>query len=469
MDREQLGLVGGLAADRPVIVLLVIAFGLTALSAAGAADPNSGPETRAAILAFIAAGACIAGIPLLVASAAPVRLAGRLGLCVAVMILSVGLIVWGPIEPAALLTAPGAIAAAAAFAVLLVISAPSFGAAAQFAYVSAAAALLGAAGGAGLMGLQGAPQLIGPIASIALAVGAVAGFAAICDFAALFARGAERRQAAGAAAQFGAGPALYSAVAAAGAFGILYEAPIESRLAAAGFTCAAVIAAAFGAIFASAGALALRHSTEALAVKENRRREAFRQFWRPIRRLIPPSTANATVAIAAIAVIAAAFDMRTPFEMSLSGYVIAAAGAAGLIFFSLRAGIFVFFSLFVGAVIAKWIWFAFEAPPLGPAEDAAAVGLCAALLGQLAIAWRDARSPRLNARETAEATMADAARLYVLGALFGIVAYFAASASGLWPGGGLAAAEAGVMSVIGLLLAPALMTALSDAVRRELQ
>jgi hypothetical protein len=469
MDREELGLVGRLAADRPLIVTLVLAFGVTAIAALSSSDQATGSAARRLIFSFITVCGTMTAAPLLLASFAPARLSRRALYSAGLALLAIGAFVMQP--NAAWLdvsASPGAAGAAAGASVALVLAAPFLGAIARSGYVAAIAALLGAAGGAGLVGLQGAPALIGPVASVALTLGAIAGLAVIADFGALFARGSDRRDAAGAAAQYGTGPALYMAIAAGAAFAIYYSAEPALRLAVSGFVGAGVMIAAFTSIFSAAGALALRHAGEGVAVEENRRRRAFRDFWRPIRGLLPPSAANATVAIAAIAVIAAAFDMRSPFQMSSSAFIIAAAGAAGLIFFSLRAGVFVFFSLLVGAVCVKWLWLAFDAPQPGPEADAAAMALCAALLGQLAVAWRDARSPRLNARETTEAAMSEGARLYLAGAMFGMLAYFAASVAGVWPQGGLAAAQAGATSIIALLLAPALMTALSDAVRREL-
>jgi hypothetical protein len=88
--------------------------------------------------------------------------------------------------------------------------------------------------------------------------------------------------------------------------------------------------------------------------------------------------------------------------------------------------------------------------------------------GQLAIAWREARSPRLNPRETTEAAMAGSAATYILCGVIAIATFHAAAISGMWPGGAAAAGEAGVLLAFGIVFAPPLMTALSGVVRREL-
>ncbi|MEQ1930234.1 MAG: hypothetical protein ABL957_06825, partial [Parvularculaceae bacterium] len=211
-----------------------------------------------------------------------------------------------------------------------------------------------------------------------------------------------------------------------------------------------------------------RRTSEMLAADENRRRQSFRQYWRPIRRALSPAAANAVVAIAAIAVMAIALNLKAPISIALVVFIVVAGACAGLFLFSLRAGLFVFFSLLVSVVVVKWLWRAGATPDISPTDEAAALAFAAALFGQLALAWREARSPRLNARETAEAAMSGAFRLYAVSALVGVTVFFAMSVGGVWQRGGLAAAEAGMLATVGLVLGPALMTVLSNAVRREL-
>lgn len=468
MNRDGLGLVGGIAADRPIISTLVLAFGLTALAVIGAEQAFA---LRGAIVDFLGVGGAVVGLPLAVAAMTPDRAWGRVGLSVAVAALGAALLMAAP--PTWMdfaLVSAGPISVGVALAVLVMIALPAFGALSRLAYLPAAATLLGCAGAFGFFSLRGHADaaLYGPWAGLALAMGLASGLGVLSEFATEFARGADRRSAAGRAAQEGVGSAAFAAIMAASAFGLLQGRTAGEGLAAAELAGVAALLASASALSMSAAALSLRRASEAMAVEENRRRQAFRAWWRPVRRALSPAAANAAVAIAAIAVMAIALNMTAPVSLALVVFIVVAGAFSGIILFSLRAGLFVFFSLLVSVVVVKWLWIGAGLPNLSPTDEAAALALAALLFGQLGLAWREARSPRLNSRETTEAAMANAFRLYAASALVGMAAFFAMGPAGLWATGPLAAAEAGMLLTVGLLLGPALMTALSNAVRREL-
>jgi hypothetical protein len=234
------------------------------------------------------------------------------------------------------------------------------------------------------------------------------------------------------------------------------------------FAGAAALLAATASLVSTVGALALRRPSEAFAAEENRRREAFRRFWRPIRLNLPASSAYATVAIVAIAIVAAAFgaDLAPPLAHFI--FIFAAGASAGLIFFSLRVGVFVFFMLLSADYAALIAIVLLAGTQSDGVVHGGALAYAGFAFGQLAIAWREARSPRLNPRETTEAAMAGSAATYILCGVIAIATFHAAAISGIWPGGAAAAGEAGVLLAFGIVFAPPLMTALSGVVRREL-
>lgn len=468
MERDRFGLVGGLVADRPVLTAMVLAFGLTAMVAVGAsgaapAAASAGGDLTVAALALIA-------VPLFIAGVAPRSIALRIGVGVLAAVSAAAFYAFAPAELARAASAPSAIAFAALTAALLTMG-PMVGPMLHFAFIAAAAGLLGMAGAIGLMLRQNigvaesAPALVAGFAAAA-----VVGAGAVADFAGLFAGGADRRHAAGQAASRALAPCFFAAVAAVLAFGGAAAVSERSVGAAvfAGLCGLAVVLSALPALAVPTGALGLRRTNESMAVEENRRRQAFRRLWRPIRGLLPANASLAIVAIAAIAVVAAAFNVSGGPPGFPLAFTALAAVAAGFVFFSLRVGLFVFFMLMVSSSLGGWLWTIAGAAALAPFDAAAAQVLAAVLFGGLATTWRDARSPRLNPRETTEAAMTDGFGEHVFGVVVGLAGFYAGSAAGAWPGGLAAGCYLALMAAIGLLLAPALMTALSRLVRREL-
>lgn len=467
MERDRFGLIGGLVAERPLLTSLVLAFGLSALVAVGVSGSAAGAASTAADVVIAALALVVA--PLLIVGAAPRSIGLRMTIGLAAAAAGGAAYVYGP----AFLGSSIAASSVVSFVVLtwlLLASARLVGPMAKFAFVAAGAGVLGAAGALGLMLRENVAIAAGAPAIVAgLAVAAHRGAGVIADFATLFAGGADRRRAAGLAARRAAAPSFYGAVVAAIAFGgaaALAGGPGAAMFGA--LAGLAVVLCAVPAFAAPAAALSLRRASETLAVEENHRRQSFRRFWRPFRRLFPPNASLAMIAIAAITVLAASLNSPAgppAFELIYAGLC---AASAGLIFFSLRAGLFVFFMLIVSSSLAGWLWRMMGATALSPLDQAAALTLAASLFGGFAATWRDARSPRLNPRETTEAGMLDALGEHFFGVVLAVAAFLAGRAAGAWPGGLAAGGFLALTAAIGLLLAPPLMTALSGAVRREL-
>lgn len=471
MKFDRIGLVGGLAADRPILTTLVLAFGLTALAALGVPEAGAAGGA-AAINDLVIAEIALLFSPLLLATLAPRSLPLRLFFAT-IFVAGGGLAIWlAPHSVAGLFSAPAiALGAFTGFAAYLFLAGPIFGAAAKFAFIAAAGGVLGMAGALGLLFQQGITVSggAGAVAATAISGGAIIGAGAIADFAGLFAAGADRRRAAGISARRAVTPLAFGTLAAALAFGL--PALQADRLAApylGGLAGLSLVLAAIPALMVSAGSLRLRQENEMAAVEENRRRAAFRRFWRPMRNVFPPNASLAFIAIASIAVIAAAFNMPSRMPTAHLLFCVFGAIGGGVLFFSLRAGVFVFFTLIVSVSLTDWLWGAFGGPALIPADQAPALALAGLLFGELAITWRDARSPRLNARETTEAAMTDGLATNTLGVAIAIVGLCAGAAAGVFDGGLAASAYLAMIATIGLLLTPALMTALSHVVRREL-
>ena len=469
MKFDRVGLVGGLAADRPILTTLVLAFGLSALATLGVSEAAGGAAFAVGDLLIAALLLVVA--PLLIAGASPAKALFRIMIALVIAGAVAGSLIYEPVLFTHLLRAPvftlGAFVLASA---ILLGAGPLFGAMTKFSFIAASAALLGMAGALGLVLQQGVEfsEKGSVIVIVAFIIAAIAGAGALADFAALYASGADRMQASGLSVKRAIPSALNGAVAAALAFGLIPAmektgAPYLGALAG-----LSVCLCAAASLIASAGALALRQTSETMAVEENRRRTAFRERWRPLRGLFPPNASLAIIAIAAIAVVGAAFNMPAQLPLSHLVFVILAAIGAGLIFFSLRAGVFVFFSLIVSATIGGWLWGTFGGPALSALDQAAALAIAAALFGEFAVTWRDARSPRLNARETTQAAMTDGAGLHVFGVGLALAGLCAGKASSVYANALPTAGMLAVMAALGLLFAPPLMTALSHVVRREL-
>lgn len=463
MKPERSGVVGSLLADRPVTIASVAAAGLVALAylgveGAGAAAAQAG-RLSALLLSFIA----LPVLPLGLAAFTPATRAGyALSVAAAVAVAAALWIGWPLIAPG--LPHPDSRFYAlglALFAVFLLLR-PAVGAALRFGFVGAASAVLGVAGAAGLMARTGAeiPE-IAAFGALGLALAAPVAIGVAADFSAYYARGVDPRSAAIASSEHAVGPV---AMATALAFvSVVLHALLGGgggvRL---GWTAAlvAALATAIATAFAT-GAVSLTTGGEAIAVVENARRQRLRRLWRPLRRSISTSTAYAVVAVVFILLLILAFDLKAAPAPALLVYAPAAGIVAGLCLISMRGGLFVAVLTTVAVVATSWIFERDGASGLSPQASAVGYGVLAAGFAMLAASWRDARSPRLNARETMEAALTDGVGRFAASLACGAGALYAAAFSGAWPEGVDAAARALVGGLFGLVLAPALMTALA--------
>lgn len=471
MEGEKLGFVGGLAADRPVLVATVLAFGSTALVAVGVNDARQIGQGSGALADLLIALLVLPVLPLALASIAPRRkllLAGFLAL------IGLALLAVDAVAPSLPFDgfAPDRRLLAGAFilTLTLALAAPACGAYVRLAFLGVLGAVLGAAGAIGLLRLESAPlEETALAAGLGVALGVIVVVGVIADHATLFARGADRRVAAGRAARQTGALALYVVVIAAAAF------PTRALVAAIGSEAldlawsvgaTTAFAALFG-LFLSAGALSLHRASEALAVDENARVQAQRRFWRPLRKLLPVRTAYATLAVVGILIVVASFEMTLAPTLHDLAFMLIAGAAAALLFFSLRAGLFVLGAVLAASVLTLWVAELFGVSTPSAPTDTAALALAAAAFGQFALAWRDARSPRLNPRETMEAAMTDGVGRFVVSLAAGAAALYATGVSGAAPQAAAAAGYALCLGLVGGIIAPALMTALSGLVARD--
>ncbi len=467
MRHERLGLVGGIAADRPLIVAIVLAFGLTSIAIAGATSVDAAygaalgmPDLLISLLIFAAAPLLLGAIP------ARSRMI-RILIVVTVALLFLGLFfMTSVVDPFAGRVTLEAGAIIIALSAAFIFFGANFGAIARFAFIATVAAAFGVAGGLGLFALETpeSTSAVGAFPTLAFALAAGVGIGVLADFSSLFAKGADAQRAAGVAAQYASAPAVYAAIlTAAVAFG---NEPALS-LSLSWVAPAAVILAVAASLFTTSGALASRQASEMLAIEENRRQQSFRQLWRPVRRTLAPSFATAMLAVLGISTIAAAFNLTTPISLPNIAVVAAASIAAVMMFLSLQTGVFVFITLFSGIVLATWLWNVIGGPTLTNGDVGIALAMTAALYAQLGVAWRDARSPRLNARETTEAAMSDGLPTFVVSVVIAIAAFWAAQAAGVWSAGGSAALLVALLAVYGIIVGPAAMTALTHVLRRQ--
>ncbi|MBB5518795.1 hypothetical protein [Amphiplicatus metriothermophilus] len=468
MDSERIGLLGGAAADRPVLVALVFAFGLSALAVAGVWETPGAEATLRASAQLLTAFALLPFAPMALCALLPRGRIAAGAVLALVGAAGVAVYVFAPRFAPLLPSPPDPRLAGCAFFLALTLAASGTLARVYLkgAAIGAAASILGVAGAIGLA----APRLGGEgeialLAGLALAFAGLVAAGVAADYAAAFARGASSRAAAGLALGRALPLIVYGAGLAALATGL--AAHNAGGLSRAWASAAAVGLVTASGAFLAAGGLSLSRGGEQLAVEENRRRQAQRRAWRPLRQALPVRSAYAVAAVAGIVLVAVAFEMRSPPALRDGAFAALAALAAMVSFLSIRCGLFVLATLAAAIVLGRWgadlIGFA-RPDPLG---EAAAAAFAAGLFGQLALAWRDARSPRRNARETMETAMTEAAGRFALALLFGAGAFYAAGATGALGQATSVALYALLLALIGFVLTPPLFVALSGLGGRE--
>ncbi|MEM9170142.1 MAG: hypothetical protein AAGC56_10860, partial [Pseudomonadota bacterium] len=331
--------------------------------------------------------------------------------------------------------------------------------------LAGALAAAGAAGGLALFGASG-EALYGPAVTLNLALGCVIGVAAAAAFAEIFSAGADASVAAGGAAQRTAPTALHAAACTLAAFALTRTPDGALALNGVATATACVALAGLAAVFLSAGALALRRTSDAVAVEENYRRRRARDAWRPFRSVLPASTSIAATAIMLILTVVAALEAATP---GAGAKLIAAVGcgvAAGACYLSLRTGALVAIVSVSAVGLVDWTAALFGVAPPEGAASATAIVAAATLFGLLGLTWRDARSPRRKPHQSAELAMVEGAYRFIVGAAFVVGAFAAAATSGLWPEAAGAAGYFLAVAGLGFVLSPAVMTAVTAVAGR---
>lgn len=469
MKSERSGVVGRILADRPVTTALAAAVGLVALAylgvngaAPGAASPQ---DLSRLVLAFL----FLPVTPLALAAFAPKGRRGAIVSFAAACAAAGGLWFGVPLVLPALPNTDSRFFAVGLvlFGIFLALR-PALGAAVRFCFIGAGAAVLGVAGAAGAMANSGAAAAdIAALAALGLGLSATVSVGVIADFSAFFARGVDARRAAIAASEQAIAPValatalafvsvtLHSLLGESGGLGLSWIAALAAGL-------AAVVGAAF-----STGALSLSESDEMLAVDDNLRRQRLRRFWRPLRQALTASASYAVVAIAFIIALALAFDLKTPPRTALLLFAPLSGLVAGLCYFSLRGGLIVAALMTAAVAASSWLAERGVFAELSDLGSSVAYGGLATGFALLALSWRDARSPRLNARETMEAALTEGVGRFAVSMATAAGALYAAGFSGAWPEGVDAAARVLVGALIGVVFAPALMTALAALGGRE--
>ena len=468
----ELSIVGGIAANRPILAVSLLAAGLTALSVLGVRHAE--PGSAALIIEYIFNAVYIVALPMGLAALRPQRLVWRVLFFVLIAIVSAALVIadMQSYSLAGVVAAPpaGLTFAALGFTAFLFALSPMASNVARLAAAGPFAAVLGVAGAAGYLALEGiwGRQEGAAAAAIALVLGAGAGVAVSADYAKFFSAGATHRRAAIAASHASIASAAFSLLAVAALFGVqTFKAnfgAVEWRVLWAGV--AAPAAAMIAALFAVTGSIALASLGEQAAVDENRRRQWFAAAWRPVRSLLPPTSAAAATAIAGVVVVIAFFEAGFSAPVTLAAFFGLIWAAAGAAFVSIRASFLIAGLLAVSAVLAGYLYAALglEIPAL--AERLDALTLCAVALGHMMVSWRDAGEVWRNARDITENALSDGLCRFVFLVGAGAAALFVSAVTFDWAGGIGALVYYVTVSFFSLLLAPAMMTAMSARFQR---
>ncbi len=472
MERDRYGAIGALAANRPLLISVVFAFGLTALAVAGfSSQPGGRAMSAYAVSCFVALA-----LPAIATSFAPAagfpRAVFAVGLALGLLAISL-LAPWESHSTLAVAGLSGTtFRIGAALLLWFVLLRPLFGDAPGLAMAAPLAAALGAFGASGLLALEALARIdvLGAVASLSVAMSCLVGVGVAGDFTRAFAGGARADEAAGDAAHLAVAPAVFSALATAGVFSAGLAPGAEAldwSWRAVFYGAGGVALATATALVVTASTLSLSNVTEEIAVIENYRRQNFRRWWRPFRQALPQSSAIAFTAILLILTVVAlfsGFDALAPVKLTL---LAVCSLAAWVTFVSIRTGLFVFLALFASVIMIDWSYAIVGVVSPGLLVELTVIAFAAALFGQIGIAWRDARNPRRNAREATEAAMVDGGYRYLGSAAFALAAFAVAQTSGLWSDGGAAALYLAAYCVFGFFIAAPLMTSIGAVFGRD--
>ncbi|GEM_PF-1631894 len=467
MSGAPAGIVGKIAAHRPVLAMSILSAGLISLCAAGLRRAE--PGVAGLILEYVVNALYVIALPMTLVAMRP-RQPLRRVILFAVIFAIGGVLVAADAGRVASLTGVSAppytlTLAAMGLTAFLLALAPITANTARLSAAAPLAAVLGVAGGAGYLTLEavwGTKE--GALAvSLALALGAGTGVSVGADFARFFSAGEPHKHACAAAGHSAVATAAFSLLAVAAFFGVqTFNAnfgSVQWNVLWAGVTMAS--AAMVAALFAVTGTLSMAAISEQAAVNENRRRQWFAAAWRPMRRILPVTTAVAVTAIAGVAVVVAVFEAGFSTPVAVSVFFLLIWLAAAVAFVSLKTSILIMALLGAGAVLTGYFYAALSLELPGLPERLGALALCAAALGHLTVSWRDAGDVWRNPRDVAENALGDGVRRFAVMIGVGAGAFFVSAHSFVWEGGYGALLYFLTAAFFSLLLAPAVMMTLS--------
>ena len=451
-----------------MLATVILALGLTALTVVGVRR-SALIENADLISRLIAISLYVFAAPIALAAATPRKPLNK-ALFFALVVLVAGVLAIAPLGglslPAFISPPPMMMSVAAiGFFAFLTALAPFVHSAVRLGAIAAVAGILGAVGGAGYLALEGllSVQTAATMIALALAVGGTVGLNVAADFSKFFAKGATQQQAAAAACHAAIAPTVFAVLAVVAMFAVQ---TLNTNFGAVEWVvlwggASVTMLAAIASLTAVTGALTLGQFTEQVAVDENRRREWFAQAWRPLRRLLPATTALAATAIAGVFVVIAIFEAGVGAPANVVVFFVVVGIAAALAYVSLRSSLLIVAVLIAGALLANYVYAVFGWPAPSLSGRLTALTLSSIALSQLTVSWRNAGEIWRNARDIAQNAMADGLHRFLASVGLGAAALLVVALALEWGEGVSVAAYFATISAITVVLAPITMIALS--------
>ncbi|WP_411817759.1 hypothetical protein [Hyphococcus sp. DH-69] len=472
MSGAPSGFFGKLSAERPILLGGVVGLGLVVLAVMGMRHQGDAAGVDLLLLRNAMSALIAIFVPLALAALTP-RKPILQGTYVAVVVIAGGLLsayamgaFGAPIE----FLQPLIFAAGLGLFVFLSALMPILRNLLRLGFVGPLASIVGIIGAIGFLALVDLLQVsfAAPLLTLYLVGGLCVGMSVAAEFAQLFAKGYSARGAAGAAGHAALAPGSFCILSTL-AYGIVMSLELnlgELDLQTIAFISIATVLVAAMSLICSTGALALLRHTEQVAVDENYRRQRFAESWRPMRRLLPGSTAIAGSAIIGVLVVVSGFEtgIADPLSFFLFiGLIMIASGAA---FVSVRTSSLIAIMLFVSAIFAALAYQAIgiELPTLQ--DRLLAQTLAGMSFAQITVSWRNAGDIWRNARDITQNAMSDGLRRFVFLASVSVSALIVSSIAMSWPNGLALVSYFAVIVAIGLIISPILMVALSAQAQR---
>ena len=421
MTGTPTGFLGKQIAERPALLISVFSIGAIALCVVGA---RSGADffVSDAIAGFAINSLVAVALPISIFAWRPNRTTAQ------IFYFLVAMGVLGAIA-AAPRAAPGlslplwpspAMMSIAAFLLgYLILLAPFFSSHLRLSFAAAFSVILAACGAIGYFAISESftSPLLAPVIAFSVCAGATIGFGVAFDYAENFAKGATRLNSVGAAAHSALAPTAFAIMAGAAIFAtVIFRTGlgvIDWSLLWPSFS--AILFVLFFAVIGVGGSLALTSTTEQVAVDENYLRRWFSLAWRPLRFALPPSSALAASAIAAIIAVIAFVDASIAAPILMLVAISFIAVAALVAFVSIRTSLLLVAVLAVSGLLARYVYALWNIPVPAVEFQLLVLAVIAVAIVQIAGGWRDANAKMRNARDIAEAAMASGFRKFLAG------------------------------------------------------